>query len=214
MTPKKAMLEKTTIPTANEGGRKLEDKKALDLAVTIEGSVQMKRNGSLDYGASVVGQSSAEKNLVQALREELKKAYLLLDVAKLREESFKEKISSLQQEVTSIKQLIESATCIQKEAISNAAPSSIAESQEYRKKISQLEEMIQNTKLSNQFLKEDRDRLDLENIQLKQSLKDAERRFLKLAKVKSRLESNLYVPLRRLQSLLFFRRAYRVKDSS
>ena len=192
----------------------MEDKKALDLAVTIEGSVQMKRNGSLDYGASVVGQSSAEKNLVQALREELKKAYLLLDVAKLREESFKEKISSLQQEVTSIKQLIESATCIQKEAISNAAPSSIAESQEYRKKISQLEEMIQNTKLSNQFLKEDRDRLDLENIQLKQSLKDAERRFLKLAKVKSRLESNLYVPLRRLQSLLFFRRAYRVKDSS
>lgn len=214
MTPKKAMLEKTTIPTANEGGRKLEDKKALDLAVTIEGSVQMKRNGSLDYGASVVGQSSAEKNLVQALREELKKAYLLLDVAKLREESFKEKISSLQQEVTSIKQLIESATCIEKETISNAAPSSIAESQEYRKKISQLEEMIQNTKLSNQFLKEDRDRLDLENIQLKQSLKDAERRFLKLAKVKSRLESNLYVPLRRLQSLLFFRRAYRVKDSS
>ncbi len=51
--------------------------------------------------------------------------------------------------------------------------------------------MIHKAKLTNQVLKDYRDRLDFENIQIKQSLKDTEKRFLKLAQVKSHLESKL-----------------------
>ena len=132
-----------------------------------------------------------QKSLIVALRAELKKAYLLLDMAKLREDKFKGKITELQQEIASIKGLVESSVVTPKKTANHISiePSGTVANQDYCKRIKQLNEMIQKANSTNQFLKDDRDRLDLENIQLKKSLKDTEKRVLKLAKVKSRLES-------------------------
>lgn len=142
---------------------------------------------------------SKERRLIELLRVELKKAYLLIDLAKTREERFKVKIKDMKEEVRAVRQILESSVVLPLGSVQQQNSLELVESSQIRidkqhlelkRKLAEVELALKEAKNNAKILKEERDCLDNKNQELRSTLHEAEEQCFNLVRIKDLLRSN------------------------